>query len=53
MDSTAKTAPWIINELLPGVTPGFDSPNSPLGLINDQRTAVTSDAWILIAQTPP
>jgi hypothetical protein len=46
MDSTAETAPTdsqIINELLSRVTHGFDSPNSPQGLRNHQRTAVTGE----------
>jgi hypothetical protein len=69
MDSTSQTArrdSKIINELLLGltigfdsprdsemtnevlsrVTHGFDSPNIPYGLKNNQRTAVTGDAWI-------
>jgi len=33
----------MINELLSRVTHGFDSPNSPYGLIKDQQTAVTCD----------
>jgi hypothetical protein len=35
-----------INELVSRVTHGFDSPNSPLGLRNHQRNAVTGDARI-------
>jgi len=49
MDSTAQKVPGdseIINELLPWVTLGFESANSPYGLINDQRTGVTGDAGI-------
>jgi hypothetical protein len=49
MDLTAQTAPRdseIINELLSGVTDGFDSPKTPLGLRNHQRTAVRGDTWI-------
>jgi hypothetical protein len=33
-------------KLHPRVTHGFDSPNSPYGLRNDQRTAVMHDGWI-------
>jgi len=36
----------IINELLSHVTNGFDSPHVPWGLRNNQRNAITSDAWI-------
>jgi hypothetical protein len=49
MDWTAQTPPRdseIINELVSRVTHGFDSPNSPYGLRNQQRTAVTGDARI-------
>jgi hypothetical protein len=48
-DSTAHTAPRdseITNELLSRVTHGFDSPNSPEGLRNNQRIAVMGDARI-------
>jgi len=46
MDSTAQTAPRdseIINELLSGVTIGFDSPNSPWDseIINEVLSPVT------------
>jgi hypothetical protein len=46
MDSTAQKVPKdseISNELLSRVTQGFDSPNSPEGLRNNQRAAVTGD----------
>jgi hypothetical protein len=46
VDSTAHTAPRdseMTTELLSRVAPGFDSPD---GLRNHQRTAVTGDAWI-------
>jgi hypothetical protein len=43
----------IITKLLSPATPGFDSPNSPLGLINDQRTAVIGVAWIRQPTQPP
>jgi len=49
MDWTAQTAPRdseIINELMSRVTHGLDTPNSPYGLRNHQRTDVTGDAWI-------
>jgi len=55
MDSTAQTAPGyseIINELLSRVTRGFYSPNSPSGLRNQQRTAVTGAAWIRQPKQP-
>jgi len=54
MDSTAQTASRdseIIKELLSPVRHGFDMPNSPNGLRNNRRTAVTGDAWIRHAQT--
>jgi hypothetical protein len=46
MDSTAQTPPRdseIIKELMSRVTQGFDIPNTPSGLRNHQRTAVTGD----------
>jgi hypothetical protein len=49
MDLTAETArrdTKIINELLSGVTHRIDSTNSPYGLKQHQRPAVTGDAWI-------
>jgi len=49
MDSTAQTAPRnleIINKLISRVMHGFDSPNSPYGLTNHQRTDVTRYARI-------
>jgi len=49
---TASRDSEIIDELLSPVTRGFESPNSPLGLINDQRTAVTGDAWIRQPRQP-
>jgi len=55
MDSTAETAPrdsQIINELISRVTQGLDSPNSPYGLRNHQRTDVTGDAWIGYPKQP-
>jgi len=55
MDLTAQTPPRdseIINELVSRVTHGFDSPNSLLGLRNNQRTAVTGDAWIRQPKQP-
>jgi len=55
MDSTAQTPPSdseIIKELVSRVTHGFDSPNSPYGLRNHQRTAVTVDAWIRQPKQP-
>jgi hypothetical protein len=55
MDSTAQTATRdskMINELLSGVSHGFDSPNSPLGLRYHQRTGVTGDAWIRQPKQP-
>ena len=48
-DSTAQTAPRdsdSIKELVSRVTHGFDSPNSPLGIRNHQRIAVTGHARI-------
>jgi len=41
-----------IDELLSRVKRGFDSPNSPYGLINNQQTAVTCDAWIQQPRQP-
>jgi len=55
MVSTAQTAPRdseIINELLSRVTHGFDMPNSPNGLKNNQRTGVKGDAWIRQPKQP-
>jgi hypothetical protein len=49
MDSTAGIAPKlsdITKEFLSRVTDEFASPNSPYGLRNHQRTAVTGDTWI-------
>ena len=49
IDSTAQTPPrdsQIIKELLGRVTHGFDTANSPQGLIYHQRTAGTGDAGI-------
>jgi hypothetical protein len=49
MDSIAGRAPRhsnITNELLSRVTDEFANPNSPYGLRNQQRTAVTGDTWI-------
>jgi hypothetical protein len=42
----------IVNELLSRVKHDFDSPNSPYGLRNNQRTAVTGDAWLRQAKLP-
>jgi len=42
----------MINELLAGVTLGFDIANSLYGLINDQRTAGTGDAGIRLLKQP-
>jgi hypothetical protein len=55
MDSRAQTTPRhseIINELMSYVTQGFDSPNSPQGLRNHERTAITSDARIRQREQP-
>jgi len=55
MDSTAQKAPRdleMINELLAGVTLGFESANSAYGLINDQRTAGMGDAGIRQRKQP-
>jgi len=55
MDSTCQTAPMdseIINELLSRVTHGFDMPNSPNGLRNNQRTGVKAEAWIRQPKQP-
>jgi len=55
MDAIAQSAPWdseIINELLSRVTHGFDSPNSPWGLIKHEGTAVTGDACIRQPKQP-
>jgi hypothetical protein len=55
MDFTAQTALSdleIINELLSRVTHDFDSPNSPKGFRNNERTVVTGDAWIRQAKQP-
>jgi hypothetical protein len=40
-------------ELLSRVTRGFDCPHGPYGVKNDQRTAVTGDAWIRQPTRPP
>jgi len=42
----------MFNELLAGVTLGFESANSPYGLINDQQTGVTGDAGIRQRKQP-
>jgi hypothetical protein len=55
MHSTAQTAPRdseIINELLPWVMLGFESPNSPKGLRYHQGNAVMADAWIRHPKQP-
>ena len=55
MDSTTQKAlgtQKIINELLPRETHGFDTANSPKGLINDQRTASMGDAGIRKRKQP-
>jgi hypothetical protein len=49
MDWTTQTAPRdseIINKLLPRITHGFNSANTPSGLRNHQQTAPTGDASI-------
>jgi len=55
MVSTAQTTPRdseIINELLSGVTHGFDSPNSPRDSDIINKTAATGDAWIQQRKQP-
>jgi len=42
----------MFNELVSRVTQEFDSPNSPYGLINHQRTASTGDARIRQRKQP-
>jgi len=50
--STAHRDSEIINELISRVTHGYDSTNSPYGLIKHQRTAVTVDSSIRQPKQP-
>jgi hypothetical protein len=55
MDLIAQTSPKdteIINELMSCVTQGLDSPNSPKGLENHERTPPTGDTWIRQPKQP-